>query len=157
MKKVNKPVKAYKGFNKHMQCTPNGKIFQYEIGKEYKEDKADLCHCGFHACENPLDVLSYYNNIDDKFCEVELDKIDPNRNKDSKICGKKIKIGIEIGFLGLFKAGIEWIKNKTIFTKEDFKNYLPVIMLRLVLLIITLRSVLPVITLKSVLPVITLR
>lgn len=157
MKKVNKPVKAYKGFNKHMQCTPNGKIFQYEIGKEYKEDKADLCHCGFHACENPLDVLSYYNNIDDKFCEVELDKIDSNRNKDSKICGKKIKIGIEIGFLGLFKAGIEWIKNKTIFTKEDFKKLLPVIMLRLVLLIITLRSVLPVITLKSVLPVITLR
>lgn len=90
-----------------MQCTLNGKIFQYEIGKEYKEDKADLCHCGFHACENPLDVLSYYTNIDDKFCEVELDKIDPNRNKDSKICGKKIKIGIEIGFLGLFKAGIE--------------------------------------------------
>lgn len=105
-----------------MQCTPNGEIFQYEIGKEYKEDEADLCHCGFHACENPLDVLSYYNNIDDKFCEVELDKIDPNRNKDSKICGKKIKIGIEIGFLGLFKAGIEWIKNKTIFTKEDFKK-----------------------------------
>ena len=122
MKKVNKPVKAYKGFNKHMQCAPNGKIFQYEIGKEYKEDEANLCHCGFHACENPLDVLSYYNNIDDKFCEVELDKIDPNRNKDSKICGKKIKIGIEIGFLGLFKAGIEWIKNKTIFTKEDFKK-----------------------------------
>lgn len=122
MKKVNKPVKAYKGFNKHMQCAPNGKIFQYEIGKEQKEDEANLCHCGFHACENPLDVLSYYNNIDDKFCEVELDKIDPNRNKDSKICGKKIKIGIEIGFLGLFKAGIEWIKNKTIFTKEDFKK-----------------------------------
>ena len=122
MKKVNKPVKAYKGFNKHMQCTPNGKIFQYEIGKEYKEDEANLCHCGFHACENPLDVLSYYNNIDDKFCEVELDKIDPNRNKDSKICGKKIKIGIEIGFLGLFKAGIEWIKNKTIFTEEDFRK-----------------------------------
>jgi hypothetical protein len=105
-----------------MQCTPNGKIFQYEIGKEYKEDEANLCHCGFHACENPLDVLSYYNNIDDKFCEVELDEIDPNRNKDSKICGKKIKIGIEIGFLGLFKAGIEWIKNKTIFTREDFEK-----------------------------------
>ena len=34
----------------------------------------------------------------------------------------EIKIGIEIGFLGLFKAGIEWIKNKTIFTKEDFKK-----------------------------------
>lgn len=157
MKKVNKPVKAYKGFNKHMQCTLNGKIFQYEIGKEYKEDKADLCHCGFHACENPLDVLSYYNNIDDKFCEVELDKIDPNRNKDSKICGKKIKIGIEIGFLGLFKAGIEWIKIKQYLQKKILKNYLPVIMLRSVLPVIMLKSVLPVITLRSVLPVIMLR
>lgn len=27
MKKVNKPVKAYKGFNKYMQCTPNGENF----------------------------------------------------------------------------------------------------------------------------------
>lgn len=157
MKKGREPVKAYKGFNKYMQCTPNGKIFQYEIGKEYKEDEANLCYCGFHACENPLDVLSYYNNIDDKFCEVELDKIDPNRNKDSKICGKKIKIGIEIGFLGLFKAGIEWIKNKTIFTEEDFKKLPPVIMLRSVLLIIMLKSVLLVISLRSVLLVITFR
>lgn len=24
MKKESKPVKAYKGFNKHMQCMPNG-------------------------------------------------------------------------------------------------------------------------------------
>lgn len=148
MKKVNKPVKAYKGFNKHMQCTPNGKIFQYEIGKEYKEDEADLCHCGFHACENPLDVLSYYNNIDDKFCEVELDKIDSNRNKDSKICGKKIKIGIEIGFLGLFKAGIEWIKNKTIFTKEDFKKLPSGHNAKIGSSIIMLRSVLPVMVLR---------
>lgn len=93
MKKVNKPVKAYKGFNKHMQCTPNGKIFQYEIGKEYKEDKADLCHCGFHACENPLDVLSYYNNIDDKFCEVKLDKIDSNRNTQIGSSGYNARIG----------------------------------------------------------------
>lgn len=166
MKKVNKPVKAYKGFNKHMQCTPNGKIFQYEIGKEYKEDEANLCYCGFHACENPLDVLSYYNNIDDKFCEVELDKIDPNRNKDSKICGKKIKIGIEIGFLGLFKAGIEWIKNKTIFTEEDFKklpsSYNAKISssdynVKIGSSVMMLKSVLPVITLRSVLPVIMLR
>lgn len=148
MKKGREPVKAYKGFNKYMQCTPNGKIFQYEIGKEYKEDEADLCHCGFHACENPLDVLSYYNNIDDKFCEVELDKIDPNRNKDSKICGKKIKIGVEIGFLGLFKAVSNGLRTKQYLQKKILKNYLPVIMLRLVLLIIILRLVLPVIRLR---------
>lgn len=142
MKKESKPVKAYKGFNKHMQCTPNRKIFQYEIGKEYKEDEANLCHCGFHACENPLDVLSYYNNIDDKFCEVELDEIDPNRNKDSKICGKKIKIGVEIGFLGLFKAVSNGLRTKQSLHKKILKNYLPVMMLGSVLPVITLRLVL---------------
>lgn len=139
MKKESKSVKAYKGFNKHMQCTPNRKIFQYEIGKEYKENEANLCHCGFHACENPLDVLSYYNNIDDKFCEVELDKIDPNRNKDSKICGKKIKIGVEIGFLGLFKAVSNGLRTKQSLHKKILKNYLPVMMLKSVLPVITLR------------------
>lgn len=115
-------MKAYKGFNKHMQCTTNGKVFQYEIGKEYEEKEAELCKHGFHACENPLDVLSYYGDIDNKFCEVELSDISPIRENDTKICGKKIKIGIEIGFVGLFKAGIEWIKHKTIFTKEDFES-----------------------------------
>ena len=115
-------MKAYKGFNKHMQCTTNGKVFQYEIGKEYEEKETELCKHGFHACENPLDVLSYYGDIDNKFCEVELSDISPVRENDTKICGKKIKIGIEIGFLGLFKAGIEWIKHKTIFTKEDFES-----------------------------------
>ena len=34
--------------------------FRYEIGKEYEEDAAKLCSSGFHACERPLDVLSYY-------------------------------------------------------------------------------------------------
>lgn len=33
---------------------------QYEVGKTYHEDKADCCHAGMHACENPLDVLHYY-------------------------------------------------------------------------------------------------
>lgn len=32
----------YKGFNKDLQCTPDGKVFQYEIGKEYKEDNGEF-------------------------------------------------------------------------------------------------------------------
>lgn len=55
MKKVNKPVKAYKGFNKYMQCMPNGKIFQYEIGKEYKED--DAFYIGTHFIDLYRDYL----------------------------------------------------------------------------------------------------
>lgn len=46
-------MKAYKGFDKDLRC----RGFQYEIGKEYVEEEAELCNKGFHACEFPLDVL----------------------------------------------------------------------------------------------------
>ena len=49
-------VIAYKGMNSDMTC----RGFQYEIGKTYKTDKAELCKCGFHACLNPRDVSRYY-------------------------------------------------------------------------------------------------
>ena len=28
-------MKGYKGFNAKLQCTPSGKVFQYEIGTTY--------------------------------------------------------------------------------------------------------------------------
>lgn len=37
--------------------------FQYEIGKEYETDTAKACECGFHACEYPLDVFNYEQNL----------------------------------------------------------------------------------------------
>lgn len=46
-------MKAYKGFDENLKC----RDFQYEIGKEYEETNAKLCETGFHACENPIDVL----------------------------------------------------------------------------------------------------
>lgn len=53
---MSEKIVAYKGMNADMTC--RGK--QYEVGKTYHEDKADCCHAGMHACENPLDVLHYY-------------------------------------------------------------------------------------------------
>lgn len=53
---MSEKIIAYKAMNKNMMC--RGK--QYEVGKTYHEDKADCCHAGMHACENPLDVLHYY-------------------------------------------------------------------------------------------------
>ena len=66
-------MKAYKGFDKDLKC----RGFQYEIGKEYEEPKADLCACGFHACENPIDVFGYYHPADSRYCEVEISDISP--------------------------------------------------------------------------------
>ena len=104
----NKTIKAYKGFNPDMTC----RGFQYEVGKEYEnEGHVELCESGFHACENPFDVLDFYGDIDNRFCEVE--QSGETISDDKKTVSSKIKIKAEIGFTGLFKAGIEWIKEVT--------------------------------------------
>ena len=109
---AKKVIASYKGFEKDLSC----RGFQYEIGKEYKQDgKIIPCNNGFHACENPLDVLDYYNKIDNRFCEVE--QSGTTVKKKDKTVSSNIKIKAEIGFDGLFKAGIEYLKKLTILDK----------------------------------------
>ncbi len=100
-------MKAYKGFDKDLKC----RDFQYEIGKEYEESKASLCYKGFHACEHPLNCFKYYPPAKSRYCEVEIDD-NGERSTDSKVCGKKIKIGAEIDIPGLIKAAFEFVKSK---------------------------------------------
>ena len=101
-------MKTYKGFNKDMTC----RGFQYEIGKEYEEEKAAACECGFHACEYPLDCFSYYSPAESKYCEVEQSGDMSKSNGDTKVASTKIKIGAEIGIKGLIKAAFEYTKEK---------------------------------------------
>ena len=105
-------MKCYKGFDKDLKC----RGFQYEIGKEYEENTADICHKDFHACENPMDVFGYYNPADSRYCEVDLDT-NEQTVEDSKRVGKKIKIETEIGLSGLIQAGVKFILEKV-----DFKS-----------------------------------
>lgn len=101
-------VIAYKGFNKDLTC----RGFQYEVGKEYEEKRVSICNRGFHACENPFDVLDFYGDIlNNRFCKVEQSgQIEKDEKKQ---VSSKIKVIAEIGFAGLFKAGVEWIKEIT--------------------------------------------
>ena len=99
-------MKCYKGFDKDLKC----RGYQYEIGKEYKEQEAEICSKGFHACEYPLDVFGYYDPAHSRYCEVDLDANDQTSD-DSKRVGKHIKIGAEIGIPGIIKASVEYIKN----------------------------------------------
>ena len=90
-------MKAFKGFDEKLQCNPNGKPFQYEIGKEYEhEGEVKPCRSGFHACKSPLDVLWYYPPNTSRYCEVEVDDDSKGDNDDSKVASKRIKIGAEI-------------------------------------------------------------
>ena len=99
---ATKTIKAYKGFDKNLKC----REFQFEIGREYEEAKAKACECGFHACEYPLDVFSYYNPAESRFCEVEqsgdIDK------KENKTASTKIKIGAELSLKDIVAAAIKF-------------------------------------------------
>ena len=110
-------MKCYKGFDKDLKC----RDFQYEIGKEYEEERAKICDTGFHACENPLDVFGYYAPSDSRYCEVELDAND-QKSDDSKRVGKKISIKAEIGIAGIIKAGVEYIKDQVNWDDDKKSN-----------------------------------
>lgn len=96
----------YKGFDKDMKC----RGFQYEIGKEYTE-KGEIraCNNGFHACEVPLDAMSYYPPGGSRYCEVEQSGTMRKGSDDSKVASEKIKIGTEIGLTGLIQAQIAYV------------------------------------------------
>ena len=100
-------IKSYKGFNKDMTC----KNKQYEVGKDYEEDKAVACECGMHACEYPLDCFKYYPPSKSVYCEVEQSG-DISRHDDSKIASTKMRIGAQLNIAGIVNAAIKYTKEK---------------------------------------------
>jgi hypothetical protein len=103
-------MKAYKGFDKDMKC----RGFQFEQGKTYEEEQAILCKKGFHACENPLDVLVYYNLLNEeaennRFAEVALEATKETKPGDTKRVGKKINIRAELTLKGLITAAVDFV------------------------------------------------
>lgn len=102
-----KTIKAYKAFDKDMTC----RDFQYEVGKEYEMDGLIKCSIrGFHACESPLELFSYYDMFGSRFAEVEMSgNID--RNRATLLCASFIKIDAELTLRDILNAGFEWIKH----------------------------------------------
>ena len=106
-----KEVIAYKGMNSDMTC----KGFQYEIGKSYKTDKAELCECGFHACLNPIDVLDYYPKyLSSRYFKVKLSgEITKCSMWDTNVAATEITILEEIPS-DKFLTNTEWWKNEIV-------------------------------------------
>ena len=108
-----KKIKGFKGFNKNLQC----RDFQYEIGKDFKENgEIKACNKGFHFCENPADVFSYYPPSDNgdlnRYCEVEGSGKTDKDSEDSKVACSQIHISAEIGIKGLVNAWVKFILDK---------------------------------------------
>ena len=101
-----KSVKGFKAFNKGLVC----RGFQYEEGKTYEEEKADLCNRGFHFCENPLDVLAFYDLTTSEFATVEA--FGNVQGDGKKSVTTKIKIGEKLDLPGFIKASIDFVLEK---------------------------------------------
>ena len=112
-------MKGFKGFDKGLVC--RGK--KYKENTVFEEEAAEICKSGMHFCENPFDVLEYYDlvNTDGSFNEfaevVALDECLTDDNK--KYCTKKLKIGAKLSFSGFVNACIEFILEKTKIEQTD--------------------------------------
>lgn len=99
----NGVIKGYKVFNPDWTCNPNGKPFQYEVGKTYEEDvKPMVCDRGFHFCEKASDCFNFYKfNPENKVAEVlALGEVDSDGVKS---CTNKIQIVREIPWAELLE------------------------------------------------------
>ena len=105
-------IKGYKAFNPGLVC--NGK--QYAENTTFEEPKADLCKCGMHFCQDPMDVLEYYPLINDngeftEFAEVVADG--DTKTNGNKSCTTKLHIGAKLNFGGFVKACVDFLVEKT--------------------------------------------
>lgn len=100
-------VIAYKGFDKDLSC----RGFKFEVGKSYVHNgDIKVCESGFHACENPLDVLLYYGlGSGNRFAVVELSG--EAKKEDEKTCASNITIKAELDLKNFIKAAIDFISS----------------------------------------------
>ncbi|HIC3563470.1 TPA: DUF7666 domain-containing protein [Salmonella enterica subsp. enterica serovar Schwarzengrund] len=107
---MTKEIVTFKGFNKDLKC----RDFQFEIGKTFHHDgKVGACSSGFHACECPFDVFSYYSPADSRFAEtISFGITDREEYGDTKIASASITIKAELTLPQFIQRGIEWIWSK---------------------------------------------
>lgn len=99
---------TYKGFDANFKC----RDYQYEVGMSYTHEGEVLaCKSGFHSCENPLDVFSYYAPGQGRFAIVEASgEISRKENEsDSKIASANLHIKAELSIPEIIVKAIEWV------------------------------------------------
>ncbi|HEC7091923.1 TPA: hypothetical protein R3875_001638, partial [Salmonella enterica subsp. enterica serovar Oslo] len=107
---MTKEIMTFKGFNKNLKC----RDFQFEIGKTFHHDgKVEACGSGFHACECPFDVFSYYPPAESRYAKtISFGITDSEEIGDTKIASASITIKDELTLPQFIQRGIEWIWSK---------------------------------------------
>jgi len=103
-------TESFKGFDKDLKC----RDYAYTIGGTFtQEQQPRICDRGFHSCQHPLGVLSFYPNKNGaRYCEVlNVGKIDKSPDGDTKIASKTIEITGEVGLPGLLKASVKYVRS----------------------------------------------
>ncbi|EBC7823728.1 hypothetical protein LW741_004321 [Salmonella enterica] len=107
---MTKEIVTFKGFNKDLKC----RDFQFAIGETFHHDgKVEACGSGFHACECPFDVFSYYPPAESRYAEtISFGVTDREEGGDTKIASASITIKAELTLPQFIQRGIEWIWSK---------------------------------------------
>ncbi|EAT1238237.1 hypothetical protein EYJ11_00560 [Salmonella enterica] len=107
---MTKEIVTFKGFNKNLKC----RDFQFAIGETFHHDgKVEACGSGFHACECPFDVFSYYPPSESRYAEtISFGVTDREEGGDTKIASASITIKAELTLPQFIQRGIEWIWSK---------------------------------------------
>ncbi|EIG9275212.1 hypothetical protein LGE98_001417 [Salmonella enterica] len=107
---MTKEIVTFKGFNKDLKC----RDFQFAIGETFHHDgKVEACGSGFHACECPFDVFSYYPPAESRYAEtISFGITDREEGGDTKIASSSITIKDELTLPQFIQRGIEWIWSK---------------------------------------------
>lgn len=104
-------MRAYKGFSKALTARMGAGTFKYEVGKTYTEDKAECARTGFHCCEEPIEVLSWYHNRGDRYCIVEAGG-DIHEDGTNRVSCTRIEILKEVTIKELALLEAQFIINR---------------------------------------------
>ena len=101
---------GYKAFNSDMTC----RGFQYAFGQTYetKEHPVRCGKTGFHWCENPMDLWSYYDITDCRFAVVEASGEHARGEPDTKIASARLIIGVELRLPEIIQRAVDWMWEK---------------------------------------------
>ena len=101
---------GYKAFNADLTC----RGFQYALGQTY-ETKEHPIRCGavgFHWCENPMDLWSYYDLSTSRFAEVTASGEHSRDGSDTKVSSARLTIGVELRLPDIIQKAVDWMLAK---------------------------------------------